>query len=414
VRTPFDAVLDASHAGYSTLRARGLARFRELGIPTTKHEEWRFTSVRDIAEGSYALPSRATISLSDIPEEALGDCRLVFVNGFFDESLSSISGLPTGVAIGALSAQGEVCVGVAAEIDEHPFAALNTAVFQDGAYVLVPKGTIVEQPIHVVHIVISPSPAIISPRNLFIVEENAQVSIIESYVAIGETPNLLNAVTECYVEQNGVLEHVKLQLGSEKATHITFQQWKQERASNARSTVFTLGGKLVRNDAQATLAGEGCEATLNGLYVGRENQHIDNHTKLDHQAPHCPSHEMYKGVLDDKASAVFNGKIYVHQIAQKTDSKQSNMNLLLSDDAVVNTKPQLEIFADDVRCTHGATIGRLDEDAMFYFRSRGIPKAEAQNLLIYAFASDVIERIRIPGLIEKLEGLLFERFAANK
>ena len=295
-------------------------------------------------------------------------------------------------------------------LDETPFVALNTRMVADGAFIYVPKGLIVEKPIYVVHVATSQSnPTLTNPRALFIFGEDSQAKVVETSLSLGGR-SWQNAVTEITVGDNAVVEHVRLQLGSEDAYHITNLQVQQGRTANFKTTAVTIGGKIVRNDVNGLLNGEGTECTMNGLFVGRGEQHVDNHTRLDHAFPHCPSHELFKNVLDDKSSAVFNGKIIVRQIAQKTDSKQSNMNLLLSDDAIVNTKPQLEIFADDVRCTHGATIGRLDEEAMFYLRSRGIPQAEAQNLLVYAFASDVLDRIGIEDVRDTLEARLLQRF----
>ncbi len=403
----FDIALPS---GYADLRRRAMDRFRQLGLPTTKDEEWRFTSTREIAESAFDFSGPdVAVSLDDIDKAAMGDgTRLVIVNGKFSPKLSNIRSLPSGVAVANIAEVSDDRVGSIAEFDDAAFVALNTALFEDGYFVRVPKGVILETPIYAVFICTEGVAS--NPRNILILDENSQATVIESYVGMGGK-SFTNAVTEGFIGDGAILEHAKLQLGSEEAFHITTQQWTQGRGSNAKSTTVTLGGALVRNDTNAILDGEGCESTINGLYVGRGEQHIDNHTRLDHAKAHCPSHELFKGVLDDKSSAVFNGKIIVRPDAQKTDSKQSNMNLLLSDDAVVNTKPQLEIFADDVRCTHGATIGRLDSDAMFYLRSRGIPEAEALNLLIYAFASDVIDRVRIPDLAERLEKMLFERFA---
>jgi Fe-S cluster assembly protein SufD len=281
---------------------------------------------------------------------------------------------------------------------------------QDGAFVFVPQGIVVEEPIYIVHIATDQAkPTLTNPRTLLIFGEDSQAKVVESALSLGGR-TWQNSITEAIVGNNAVIEHVRLQLGSEDAYHITNTQIDQGRAANFKTTVVTLGGKIVRNDINGLLNGEGTECTMNGLYVGRGEQHVDNHTRLDHAKPHCPSHDLFKGVMADKSSAVFNGKIIVRQIAQKTDSKQSNMTLLLSDGATINTKPQLEIFADDVRCTHGATIGRLDADSLFYLRSRGIPEKEARGLLIYAFASDVLDRIGIPIIRETLEARLFKRF----
>lgn len=394
-------------------RRRAMMRFAEMGFPTTKDEEWRFTSVREIAESDFDFSAPEQRN-NDIPASAGRDAefRLVFANGVYMPAMSrlpNVRGVTVTNLADAIERHG-ADIGEAISDLDASFLALNTALFRDGYFIAVEPGVVLDTLIYCVFI--SDGNAFSAPRNIITVGENAQAKVVESYVCYGKS--FVNAVSEAHIHDSAMLEHVKLQLGSEDAYHITTQEWKQERASSARTTTVTLGGKLVRNDTNSALQGEGAECTINGLYVCRGRQHVDNHTKLDHRSPHCPSHELFKGILDGKSSAVFNGKIVVRQPAQKTDSKQSNMNLLLSDDAVINTKPQLEIFADDVRCTHGATIGRLDKDALFYLRSRGVPESEAQNLLVYAFASDVIDRIAVPELRESLEAELFKRFAEKE
>jgi Fe-S cluster assembly protein SufD len=412
------AFVAANGKGFSSLRSRGMERFLQLGFPTSKQEDWRFTSAREIAEGGFDLaPASGALQLSDLDRTIAGELRLVFENGAFRQDLSDISKLPAGVIACDLSEAMErhrdliePRLGSSINLDRNAFAALNTALFTNGFFLYVPKGLVMETPIHMALV---SNAGFSAPRNLILVGENAQCSLVESYISLGGR-TFTNAVTESFLESGSVVEHVKLQLGAEDGYHVSTLQGVQLRSSNYRTTTVTLGNKLTRNDTGSILDGDGSECTLNGLYVGRGEQHIDNHTTLDHAKAHCPSHELFKGVLADKASAVFSGKIIVRPDAQKTDSKQSNMNLLLSDDATVNTIPQLEIFADDVRCTHGATIGRLDADALFYLRSRGIPELEARNLLIYAFASDVIDRIGVPEIRARLEEMLFERFAEVK
>lgn len=402
-------VLDSTQI--ERLRENARQKFAHIGLPNTKDEEWRFTSVREIAETEFAVGEYEKVSLGDISYIAAP--RIVFVNGVYSEELSEFGGLPKGVIVKRLL-DSNANVGALSGPDDSGFALQNAAAFCDGYYIYVPSGTILKDPIHVVFVVIARSqPIRADVRGLLEIDKNAQASVVETHLCLGDK-SFLNSVTEAFIGENAILRHAKVQLGSERSFHIAQQLWSLERNSNAKTTTVTLGGRLVRNDTNAVLNGDGCECTINGLYIGRGEQHIDNHTKLDHAKPHCPSHELFKGILDDRSSAVFNGKIVVRPDAQKTDSKQSNMNLLLSDNATVNTKPQLEIFADDVRCTHGATIGRLDEDAMFYLRSRGIPEREARNLLFYAFASEVIERCDIPELVESLETMLFERFAEEQ
>jgi Fe-S cluster assembly protein SufD len=411
---------DCEHIFPAEMRERARKIFDREGFPTTKHEEWRFTSLREISEIKFDLDaSDIKLRAHDIDPVALpeGASRLVFVDGKFDADLSKTRNVPDGVILSslkyAITEHREIVeqnLGKIIAVDETPFVALNTSLALDGPFIYVPDHAVVADPIYIVHVAAEhASPTLSNPRTLLVFGKNSQAKIVESAVSLGGQ-TWQNCVLEAHIGDHAVIEHVRLQLGSERAFHITNTQVVQGRSASFKTTVVTLGGKLVRNDINGILDGEGTECTMNGLYVGRGEQHVDNHTRLDHAQPHCPSHELFKGVLADRSSAVFNGKIIVRQIAQKTDSKQSNMNLLLSDDAVINTKPQLEIFADDVRCTHGATIGRLDQVAMFYLRSRGIPKHEARNLLIYAFASDVLDRIGIETVRDTLEERLYARF----
>jgi Fe-S cluster assembly protein SufD len=403
------------------LRREALSRFTELGFPTRRNEEWKYTDVSPLTRLSFRpapadRPSGCLLN-GALPMGGVTACRLVFVNGKFAPSLSVTEALPRGVKLLSLSAAlatdfatVEAHLARSARFHEQSFVALNTALWEDGAFIFVPRGIIVEEPIHVLFL-ISPDagPVMTHPRNLLIAEENSQATVIESYTGGEGDIYLTNAVTEIVLAENAVLDHYRVQRESGAAFHIATQQTHQSRGSNFSSHSIALGGSLVRNDVNAVLDGPGIESTLNGLYVASGRQHVDTHTAIDHAQPHCNSHELYKGILDGRATGVFNGKIFVRQDAQKTDAKQTNQNLLLSRDAEINTKPQLEIYADDVRCTHGATVGQLDDDAVFYLRSRGIGQAEARGLLTYAFASDILNRIRVAPLRELLETHLFAR-----
>jgi Fe-S cluster assembly protein SufD len=298
-------------------------------------------------------------------------------------------------------------VGKHALYRENAFVALNTAFLQDAAFVRVPRGAVVEQPIEIVYDSGRADGVAHHPRTVIVVGADAQCTIVEKYSGTGSY--FTNAVTEIVAGDGAVVDHYKVQLESESAFHVATMQATLGRSANFATHNISLGGALVRNDIGATLA-EGTEATVNGLYVVNGTQHVDNHTSIDHAKPHGTSHELYKGILDGKATAVFNGRILVRKDAQKTDSKQTNKNLVLSDEAVINTKPELQIFADDVRCTHGATIGQLDAESMFYLQSRGIGKEQARNLLTYAFAQDIVDRIKVQGLRDSLERVLFEKF----
>jgi len=355
------------------IRQRAAEIFRARGFPTTHDEEWRFTNVAAIAKADLpiAAPKVSCHSLR---------AALELYPELIDEHL-----------------------GRYANDDSNPFVALNTANFEDGAFLHVPKNTIVDEPVWVDFTGVSGHAT--HPRNLIVVGAGSQVRIVERYTGAGRY--FTNAVTEIIVGENATVEHVKLEEESPDSFHIATIQVQQARDSNFKAHNISLGGLLVRNDVNAVLS-TGCEGTLNGLYLTKGSQHVDNHTALDHAAPHAASHELYKGIMDGASSAVFNGKILVRKDAQKTDAKQTNKNLVLSENAVINTKPELQILADDVRCTHGATVGQLDEEALFYLRARGIGQIEARDLLIYAFARDVIDRVGIPSVREYLEKALFE------
>ncbi|HEV2425627.1 MAG TPA: Fe-S cluster assembly protein SufD [Terriglobia bacterium] len=407
------------------IRRAAMDRFGDLGFPTTKNEEWRFTNVAGIARTAF-VPAKTSSDSPNIGNPSngspwIGGCRrLVFVNGRFDQGLSQVTGLPQGVKAGSLgealaksSAHSEMESHLARHADyrDHSFVALNTALFEDGALVELAPHTAVNQPIVLWFVTVpGDEPAVTHPRNLVLMGTGAQASFIEihaGYKAPG--PYFTNAVTEVVAGENAVLDYTRIQQETDHGYHVGILQVEQARSSRVTTHTISLGGRLDREEARAVLNGEGAEALLHGLYVIGGHQHVDNHTLIDHAKPHCSSREVYKGVLDGHAGGVFNGKIAVRQDAQKTDSKQSNKNLLLSENATINTKPQLEIFADDVKCTHGATIGQIDAEAVFYLRSRGIGLEEARNLLIQAFANDILDRIKF----EPLRASLRETLAAR-
>lgn len=389
------------------LRETAFQRFAELGFPTTRNEEWRFTNVAPIARARFAAAPPAEVDAAALAPFASG-IRLVFVNGVLT---GPISDLPKGVQAGNVSEEARTHLGKYASFDANAFVALNTAFLNSGAFVQVARGAVVEQPIHLVYVTVGSGPVLhlphVQPRSLVVVGANAQCTIVESYLGTGQY--FSNGVTEIVAGDGAVVDHYKVQLEAPEAFHVSTMQASLGRSANFSTHSIALGGALVRNDVNATLS-EGAEATVNGLYIANGKQHIDNHTQIDHARPHATSHELYKGILDGRATAVFNGRIVVRKDAQKTDSKQTNKNLVLSDDAVINTKPELQIFADDVRCTHGATIGQLDEESLFYLRSRGIGRNEARSLLTYAFAQDILDRIKVQSLKDQLEKVLFEKF----
>ncbi len=336
---------------------------------------------------------------------------MVFVNGAFYKELSTILEEDNAIVLTDLiTARKEYAAifdkhfGKYAEMKGNALNALNTALLNNGAFVYVPKGKTVKHPVVLINIIDSTEVNVFcQPRNLLVVEENAQVTFIESFYATGANSAFINILTELYAGANSAVEHYKVQRQGGEIYHNNFTQVFQEANTNFNQVTLTMDGKLVRNNLHFYLNGENCNTALYGLYLTEKNNLVDNHTRVDHAKPNCFSDEKYKGILKDKSTAVFNGKIVVHLDAQKTNAYQRNQNILLSDEATVNTKPQLEIFADDVKCTHGATIGQLDNEPMFYLRSRGIPENVAQAMLLKAFADDIAEKIRIPELVQILE-----------
>jgi Fe-S cluster assembly protein SufD len=420
------------------IRKGAIERFAELGFPTTRNEDWKYTNVAPIARIPFRTPEQAANGsvLEALRRSPLADLecsRLVFVDGRYSRELSKISSLPPGVRIGHLAAvlatpnngfaSLEQNLARYASFENHPFVALNTAFMEDGALIEVPKDIVLGQPIFLLFVSTTKGqPTVTHPRNLILVGRGSQASFIEGYVGLDIAAHstrpasqqgayFTNTVTEIVAGEGAVIDYCKVQQESESSFHIATVQVHQERSSSVTTNSIAFGGRLVREEINAVLDGEGAECLLDGLYVVGGTQHVDNHTAIDHAKPHCGSRELYKGVLDGKSTGVFNGKIIVRKDAQKTDSKQSNKNLLLSEDAVINTKPQLEIWADDVKCTHGATIGQVDQEAIFYLRSRGIALEEARNLLLQAFASDIITRIKFEPLRERLNQALRARLA---
>jgi Fe-S cluster assembly protein SufD len=399
------------------LRKAALTRFDQLGFPTARNEEWKFTSVAPLLHVPFKLAAEPALveGAAVAPDRFAGAVQLVFINGQFSHELSACSELPAGVIVTSLAAairespeQVEPHLARHARHDHHPFIALNTAFVQDGALIVVPRGVSFDRPIHLVFASTAPGePTMSYPRVLVVAGTSSRLTLVESYVGLESDVYFTNAVTEVVAGENSSIDHYKVVRESAAAFHVGALQVQLARSSTFTSHAVTIGGGWVRNESRAVLDGEGCECTLNGLYVASGKQHVDNHTVIDHARPHCASHELYKGILDGQAHGVFHGRIFVRQDAQKTDAKQTNQTLLLSEDAVIDTKPQLEIFADDVKCTHGATVGQLDAAAVFYLRSRGIGLEAARSLLTYAFANEIVNRIKVEPVRARLEeGLL--------
>lgn len=389
------------------LRAAAIDRFAALGFPTTKNEDWRYTNLAPHLKAPYLKPSR--YELNGWSREGEGPA-LVFIDGWF---VPEVSVVPAGVKVMSLrEALGSVPVGRFADFEKNALVALNTASFEDGAYVEIPDGAVLQQPLSIVHAATGEQPQVTYPRALIVAGRDSQARIVEHYLST--EPHFTCAVTEITAAEGANLEHYKVQMEGAGALHYGHVAARLGRSANVVSFNLALGAAMARNEIAARLEGEGAECTLNGLYVITGSQHVDNHTTLDHAAPHTTSHELYKGVLDGKSQAVFHGRIVVQPEAQKTDAIQRNRNLLLSKDAVINTKPQLEIYADDVRCTHGATVGQVDDDAVFYLRSRGIALNQARSLLTYAFASEIIDQVKVDAIRQQLGDELFRRLASSE
>jgi Fe-S cluster assembly protein SufD len=409
-----------------SLRLSAITRFEELGFPDTRNEDWHFTSVAPIAEADFAPLTAPTgrVTAAQLAPFTFGAKdwhTLVFVNGRFDAALSSTAGLPDGVQVLPLARAYdelplllEQHVGRIASIDAHTFTALNTAFINDGAVVRVGKDVEVARPIHLLFVSDDDAvKGVAQPRNLIVLERFAKATVIESYAGLARGAYFTNAVTEATIADGATLTHLKLQRESPQAYHVGTFDVRQARDSHLVSFSFATGAALSRTNVYTELRGDGCGATLNGLYLGDDHQHIDHQTRIEHVEPNCYSRELYKGILDGSAHGVFNGKVFVHPAAQKTDGKQTNNTLLLSEKAQIDTKPQLEIFADDVKCTHGATVGRLDETSLFYMRSRGVNARTARELLTYAFAADVLETIEVAEVREGLESAVLRRYTAK-
>jgi Fe-S cluster assembly protein SufD len=415
----FSANGGGSPAWLAAQRRAAMDRFARVGFPTAKDEEWRFTPVTPIAQGSFRPAPAATVTADALAPFLFGNPGwplLVFVNGRYQAELSSAV-LPGGAVAENLAAaiardpSLEAHLGRHAPVEESAFTALNTAFLREGAFVHVPARVVLPEPVHALFVTTADAEGgVAHPRNLFIVEREARASIIESYVTLAPGASYFtNAVTEVLSGENAWTEHTRLQRESESAYHVGLTHVEQERDSHYRSFTLAMGGAIARHNLHVRLNAPGIETLMYGLYLTRGQQLVDNHTAIYHDHPNCNSWEVYKGVLDGRSRGVFNGKVFVKPEAQKTDAKQTNRNLILSDGARVDTKPQLEIFADDVKCTHGATIGRLDEVAVFYARSRGIPAAEARRLLTYAFAAEVVHEVALAPVREELDRLVLER-----
>lgn len=401
------------------LRSRALAGFAESGFPTLRQEDWKYTDVRPIAQRRFELvEAGATVDFARWPPLLAESVQLVFLDGRFAPNRSSSGLHPAGIRIGSLAnelARGaanlEPWLGRIAADGEHGFAALNTALLGDGAFIQFARGVSWDRPIELLFLSGSRADAASLPRNLLVLEAGAQATVIERHVAYAAGNCFTNAATEIVLEAGAALEHYRIEDENAGAFHISTVSVRQAQDAHYRSHDIVFGARIARHDIRARIEGAGAECLLNGLYVARGRQHVDNHARIDHCAPHGTSREWYRGVLDEHSRAVFSGRVVVHRGAQKTDAAQSNDNLLLSEGAEADSRPQLEIYADDVKCSHGSTVGNLDPEALFYLRTRGVDEARARELLVNAFAGDVLARMSLAPLRAHLEHRLARRLA---
>jgi Fe-S cluster assembly protein SufD len=400
------------------IRSESLKTFEEKGFPTNKLEAWKYTSIAKLLKKDYSLfpKKETTIELKDVKKYFLYESdsyKVVFIDGIYSPFLSDTThdGIDVCLLSAALSKPKYKKIinkyfNQVADNEEN-LTALNTSFTKEGAYIYIPKSVVAEKPIQIIHFSTGEQgDFMLQPRSLVVAEENAQVQIIERHQSLAKHAVWTNAVTEIFADKNAIVDYYKIQNDRHDASLVDNTYIAQKSRSNVNVHTFSFGGKLTRNNLNFYQKGENIDSTMKGITIIEDQQHVDHYTLVNHEQPNCESHQDYKGIYSDKAVGVFNGKIYVDQIAQKTNAFQQNNNILLDDKATINTKPQLEIFADDVKCSHGCTIGQLDEDALFYLRTRGIPKKEAKGLLTYAFANNVLESVAIPALKTRINKLI--------
>lgn len=415
-------LVQAAPAWVKERRESAAKQFAAAGYPTTRLEDWRFTNVSPIAEANWPLAqggfthAEALVSSVNVP----GAVRLAIVNGQFAAGLSDLGALPKGLRIASLrdgardATDGiETHLGKVFDIATHPFAALNTSFLDDGVAIMVTAGAVIETPVHIVIVTGSDLPVVAHPRVLIVAGDHSQVRVAQTFIGAQGAAYFNNAVAEVVVGQGALVQLYTDQRESDQAFHVANIQAHVSAKGVFESHAFATGGRIMRHDIGIGLKGEGADCTMNGVYLADGERLMDTHTSLDHAMPHCTSHEIYKGILAGKSKAVFNGRIIVQLDAQKTDAKQTNRALLLSDEATINSNPQLEIFADDVKCTHGAAVGQLDEEAMFYLQARGLNRAEARDMLLHAFAGEVLAGLKIPALREQIEANFFAALAKD-
>ena len=406
------------------VRNEALKVFENKGFPTKKEEAWKYTSLNAVLANDYNILPKgdSSVEWKDVKKYFLNDVdtyKVVFINGVFSSHLSSTThdGLDVCLMSSALTKPKykmiiDTYFNQATDKNDS-LTNLNTAYAYEGAYINIPKSTVVQKPIEIIYFTTGTSPVFVQPRNLVIVGENAHVQIIERHQSLAEEAVLTNAVTEIFAAKRAIVDYYKLQNDTQTANLVDNTFVHQNQESRVSVHTFSLGGNITRNNLNFYQKGERIDSTLKGVTIIGDKQHVDHYTLVNHEEPNCESHQNYKGIYDDRSTGVFNGKIYVDKIAQKTDAFQQNNNILLTDKATLNTKPQLEIFADDVKCSHGCTIGQLDESAMFYMRSRGIPEKEAKALLMYAFSNNVLSSVKIPEIKQRITNIIANKLGVN-
>ena len=405
---------------FSEIRRQAFETFERLGFPTTRHEEWKYTNIQPLLKQDFNSVPFREMSAKELLEYEIPDLdaeAVVLLNGHFQPQLSRLSedsGLQVVSLKAALASNAELLnthFAKYAGFQGNAMVALNTALAQEGVVIRILKNKIVHKPLVIYHLSEAETPAFTQLRNLILFEENAQATVIQVYKGKNQALSLTNAVTEIVVSENAVAHHFNIQQEDRNGCHIGTTEVYQSKSSVFTDLTATLGGRLIRNNLNIVLDAENCEANMMGLYLLNGMQLVDNHTLADHRKPNSVSNELYKGTLDGQSTGVFNGKIFVRQDAQKTNAYQSNRSLVLSPEAAMNTKPQLEIFADDVKCTHGAAVGQLDENLLFYLQARGIPRQQAKSLLMVAFAGEVLDKVKPEVLKTYLQSAIEDKLA---
>lgn len=414
-----------ANSAVRSMRVMAMENFLNMGFPDKKNEEYKYTPIASFIDDSFGLETEDRIEIPLKRFKKLLPLKnahvIVLINGIFSDEHSQLIPTDSSIFISNLAAiyasQKETIekhFAQYADISKDAFSALNTALAKDGAYIRIAAGTVVNEPVHIINLIANKKNLLVNSRNLILVEKSAKVDIVETFVSLDSASGeklFTNHLSEVILEENAQATYCRIQAEEDNVTQVNTTQVQQHKGSNFATHTFSLSGALVRNNLSIVLADELCETHLYGLYLPRKNELMDNHTLVDHRMPNCYSNELYKGIMSNDSTAVFNGKIYVRPDAQKTNAYQSNKNMLVDDGASVNTKPQLEIYADDVKCSHGSSTGRLDEEAMFYLRSRGIGESAAKKLLLKAFAEEVVNTITHEPLKAYVDGLIENRFA---